>query len=183
MARSVDSMILDIIRREGGFVDHPADRGGPTNFGITHKTLARYLDREVTRDDIRKLSRTLAAEIYRRAYYLEPRIDALPPGIRAFLFDSAVNHGPRRAIKFLQTVLNASGFGPLDVDGLSGPKTRRQAKMAADRMGPWLLLALAEERRMFYRLIVERDPSQRVFLKGWMNRVAEFDRRDERVAA
>lgn len=183
MARSVDSMISDIIRREGGFVDHPADRGGPTNFGITHKTLARYLGREVTRNDVRKLSRTLAAEIYRRAYYLEPRIDALPPGIRAFLFDSAVNHGPRRAIKFLQTVLNAAGFGLLGVDGLAGPKTRGQAKIAADRMGPWLLLALAEERRMFYRLIVERDPSQRVFLKGWMNRVTEFDRRDERVTA
>lgn len=181
--RSVDSMINDIIRREGGFVDHPADRGGPTNFGVTHKTLARYLGREITREDVRSLSRELAAEIYRRSYYLEPRIDALPSGIRAFLFDSAVNHGPRRAIKFLQAVLNAAGFGPLGVDGLAGPKTRREAKSAEICMGPWLVAALAEERRMFYRLIVDRDPSQRVFLKGWMNRVAEFDYRTARLAA
>ncbi|MGI9501033.1 MAG: glycoside hydrolase family 108 protein [Geminicoccaceae bacterium] len=183
MTRSVDKMISDIIRREGGFVDHPADRGGPTRYGITHKTLARYLGRDVAREDVRRLSRELAAEIYRRAYYLEPRIDALPSSVRAILFDSAVNHGPRRAVRFLQAVLNAAGFGPLGIDGLAGPKTRRQAKRAEKTMGPWLLAALAEERRMFYRLIVERDPSQHVFLKGWMNRVAEFDHRVERQAA
>ena len=183
MAKSVDSMIDDIIRREGGFVDHPADRGGPTRYGITHKTLARYLGRDVTRDDVRQLSRELAAEIYRRAYYLEPRIDALPASVRAFLFDSAVNHGPRRAVRFLQQVLNAAGFGTLVVDGLAGPKTRRHAKAADEAMGSWLLAALAEERRMFYRLIVARDPSQRVFFDGWMKRVAEFDHRMERLAA
>lgn len=183
MARSVDSMIDDIIRREGGYVDHPADRGGPTNYGITHKTLARYLDREVTREDVRQLSKELAAEIYRRAYYLEPRLDALPSRVRPFLFDSAVNHGPRRAVRFLQQVLNAAGFGRLAVDGLAGPTTRHHAETGEKAMGPWLLAALAEERRIFYRLIVERDPSQQVFLKGWMNRVAEFDQGTERMAA
>ncbi len=183
MSKSVEAMIDDIIRREGGFVDHPADRGGPTNFGITQKTLSRYLGRKVTRDDVRRLSRELAAEIYRRAYYLEPRIDTLPKSIRAFLFDSAVNHGPRRAIRFLQQVCNAAGFGPLTVDGLLGPATRRRAVAGEREMGPWLLAALAEERRMFYRLIVERDPSQRVFFKGWMNRLAEFDRMIERLVA
>lgn len=183
MARSVESMINDIIRREGGFVDHPADRGGPTRYGITHKTLARYLGHEVTREDVQSLSRELAAEIYKRSYYLEPRIDALPTSTRSFLFDSAVNHGQRRAIKFLQQVLNAAGFGPLGVDGLAGPKTRHHAEKAEDTMGPWLLAALAEERRMFYRLIVERDPSQRVFFNGWMKRVAEFDYQTERLVA
>jgi lysozyme family protein len=183
VTKDVDTMIHDILRREGGFVDHPADRGGPTNFGITHKTLARYLGRDVSREDVRDLSRDLAVEIYRRAYYLEPRIDALPSGLQAFLFDSAVNHGPRRAVRFLQQVLNAAGFGALSIDGLAGPKTRQQAERAETAMGPWLLAALAEERRMFYRLIVERDPTQRVFLRGWMRRVAEFDQPNTRLAA
>lgn len=183
MTQSIDAMIDDIIRREGGFVDHPADRGGPTNFGITHKTLARYLGREVTRDDVRHLSRELATDIYRRAYYLEPRINGLPASVRAFLFDCAVNHGPRRAIRFLQRVCNAAGFVRLSVDGLAGPATRRQATAAEASMGPWLLAALVEERRIFYRLIVERDPSQRVFFQGWMNRVAEFDQAIEGMVA
>jgi lysozyme family protein len=175
-------MINDIIRRESGFVP-PADRGGPTCYGVTHKTLARYLGREVTREDVKNISRELAAEIYRRAYYLEPRIDSLSAAIRAFLFDSAVNNGPRRAIKLLQQVLNDAGFGKLGVDGLAGPMTWRQAEQAGDAMGSWLLAALIEERRMFYRLIVVRDPSQRVFLKGWMNHIADFDHRAEGVTA
>ncbi|MGI9493398.1 MAG: putative peptidoglycan-binding domain-containing protein, partial [Geminicoccaceae bacterium] len=114
---------------------------------------------------------------------LEPRIDAAPADIRAFLFDSAVNHGPRRAVRFLQQVCNEAGFGPLSVDGLFGPASRQQADAASDEMGTWLLAALTEERRMFYRLIVERDPSQRVFLNGWMNRLAEFDRMTEGAMA
>jgi lysozyme family protein len=181
--KSIEAMIDDVIRREGGFVDHPADRGGPTRFGITQKTLSRYLGRAAGKEEVRSLARDVAADIYRRAYYLEPRIDATPASIRAFMFDSAVNHGPRRAIRLLQQVCNGAGFGDLAVDGLLGPATRRQAGIAEDAMGPWLLAALAEERLMFYRQIVERDPSQQVFLKGWMNRLAEFDRMIERLVA
>ncbi|MGI9437130.1 MAG: glycoside hydrolase family 108 protein [Geminicoccaceae bacterium] len=183
MTQSVDSMIDDVIRREGGFVDHPADRGGPTKFGITQKTLARHLGRDVKPDDVRRLRLDLAADIYRSTYFMKPRIDSLPASIQAFLFDSAVNHGPRRAIRFLQLVCNAAGFGPLSADGLCGPATRGQAKAAESAMGPWLLAALAEERRIFYRLIVDRNPSQQVFFKGWMNRLAEFDKMIERMVA
>jgi lysozyme family protein len=65
-------MIHDVIRREGGFVDHPADRGGPTKFGITQKTLSRALGRQATTEDVRRLTREIAAEIYRRTYYTNP---------------------------------------------------------------------------------------------------------------
>jgi lysozyme family protein len=176
-------MIDDVIRREGGFVDHPADRGGPTKFGITQKTLMHALKKDVTTEDVRALSRDVAADIYRDIYFLGPRIDRLPASIQAFMFDSAVNHGPRRAVRFLQEVCNAAGFGPLGVDGICGPITRRKTTTAESTMGPWLLAALAEERRMFYRLIVDRDPSQRVFFKGWMNRLAEFDQMIEGMVA
>ncbi len=97
-------MIDDVIRREGGIVDHPADRGGPTHFGIIQRTLTRYLGRKTNKHDARKLSRELASEIDRRAYYLETRLDTLPERVRAFLFDSAVNHGSRWAIQLMQQV-------------------------------------------------------------------------------
>jgi hypothetical protein len=43
-------------------------------------------------------------------------------------------------------------------------------------MGDWLLAALVEERRNLYLALVERQPEQRVFLRGWLSRLAEFDR-------
>lgn len=182
MATTVEQMIDDILRREGGFVDHPADSGGPTNFGITQRTLSRYLGRAVSVGEVRRLSRELAEEIYRTEFFLAPRIDTLPPRIQPFAFDSAANHGPQRAIRFVQQVCNATGFGPLDVDGVCGPATRRAAQEADQAMGDWFLAALVEERRNFYRLIVQNDPSQEVFLNGWMNRVAEFDAHARLVA-
>ena len=183
MSRSVEQMIDDVIRREGGYVDHPQDRGGPTKFGITQATLSRHLGRPASAEDVRGLERAVAAEIYRREYYGKPRLDLLPERIQPFLFDAAVNHGPGRAVRFVQEVCNDAGFGPLAVDGACGPLTGRVAGAAERAMGDWLLAALVEERRNFYVALVERDPAQRVFLKGWLNRLAEFDVPMERLVA
>lgn len=174
--KSVDELITDILRREGGYVDHPADRGGPTNFGITQKTLSRYKGYAVSAEHVKNLDVEVARDIYERDYYYGPGIHKLPHQIQPFLFDSAVNHGPRRAIKFAQSVSNQAGYvPPLDVDGAVGPKTRKGVEWAMRRMGPLYLKALFEERKNFYRLIVEHNPSQQVFLRGWMNRVNEFE--------
>ena len=108
----VETMIDEILVKEGGYVNHPADRGGPTNFGITQKTLSRYLEVAVTAEMVKALDVETARDIYELNYYRIPRIDKLPPPIQPFLFDSAVNHGPRRAIKFLQEVCNDAGYGP-----------------------------------------------------------------------
>lgn len=173
---TVDEMIDDILRREGGYVNHPADRGGPTKFGITQKTLSAYIGRVALAKDVENMSEDLAREIYERNYFNGPRIDRLPEAIQPFIFDCAVNHGPRRAIKFVQSVCNQAGFSPaLDVDGAMGPQTRKAAEWAQQEMGDVFLKALLEERRNFYRVIVEHNPSQAVFLNGWMNRVNEFE--------
>lgn len=185
---SIDAMIDDVIRREGGFVDHPADRGGPTKFGITQASLAQYCGRKVTTADVAALSRDRAKHIYRRDFYQAPRIDQLPARIQPFVFDAAVNHGPARAICLVQQICNRAGFGAprsaaggtapdglLAVDGVCGPKTVRAAHDADWAMKEWLLAALVEERRNFYRAIVERDPGQAVFLKGWLARLREFE--------
>jgi lysozyme family protein len=183
MTPAVDQMIDDVIRREGGFVNHPRDRGGATNFGITQSTLSRHLGRPASVDDVRGLSRVVAGEIYRREYFEGPRLDRLPARVQAFVFDAAVNHGPARAIRFVQQVCDDAGFGPLAVDGACGPATQRAATLAERVMGAWLLAALVEERRNFYVALVERDPGQRVFLRGWLNRLTEFDVPMERLVA
>ena len=78
---------------------------------------------------------------------------------------------------------NGAGFGPLAVDGACGPRTSLAAADAERAMGDWLLAALVEERRNFYLALVERRPEQRVFLDGWLNRLAEFDVPMERLVA
>ena len=58
----ISAPIDEVIAREGGYGHHPADRGGPTNFGIT-QAVARA---NGYAGDMRKLPRTLAETIYRR---------------------------------------------------------------------------------------------------------------------
>jgi lysozyme family protein len=172
---TVDGMIEDRIRREGGFVDRPADRGGPSKFGLAQAALARSLGGAATARDVAVLTPDRARQIYRRDYYHGPGIDRLPARIQPLLFDSAVDHGPGRAIMLLQQVCNLAGFARLLVDGVCGPRTIRAAHDAAWAMQDWLLAALVEERRSFCHALVEHDPSQAVFLAGWLARLREFD--------
>lgn len=177
--QSVREMIDNILRREGGYVDHPDDRGGATNYGITIGTLSRYLGRAALKSDVRNLSEDVARDIYERNYFEGPRIHRLPEAIQPFIFDCAVNHGPRRAIKFVQSVVNQTGYQPrLSEDGAMGPNTRKGAEWAQAQMGDLFLSALLEERRNFYHTIVATRPSQEVFLKGWLNRVKEFEQEE-----
>jgi len=174
---SVNEMIDDILRAEGGFVDHPADRGGPTKFGITQKTLSNYYGRAALRQEVEALEEDVARAIYEKNYYYAPRIDDLPTLVQPFIFDCAVNHGPRTAIKFIQRVCNQAGYTPqLSDDGAMGPNTKRAAYWAERKMDIIFLRALFEERRNFYEVIVNSRPSQSVFLAGWMNRVDKFER-------
>lgn len=171
--KTVDDLIDDVIRREGGFVDYPHDRGGPTKYGITQRTLEERYGRRVTVDEVREMPESTARRIYADRYYKGPRIDELPAIIRPQVFDIAVNSGPVRAIKMLQDAIDAAGF-PCDKDGIIGPNTRRQCFAAVELMGEHLINALVTLRELFYFRICARDPSQKVFLQGWLRRAGEF---------
>ncbi|MEM7047234.1 MAG: glycosyl hydrolase 108 family protein [Pseudomonadota bacterium] len=167
-------MIDDVISREGGFVNHPDDRGGATNYGITQATLSAWLGRRARLAEVQNLDIDTARAIYARRYLSAPRIDTLTQRIVPFVFDTAVLHGPRSAIRLLQRVLNRAGFGKVCVDGVIGPQTRKACEAADRVMGPYLLDALCEQRRAIYHRIVARNPSQKVFLRGWLNRLKHF---------
>ncbi len=171
---NVEQMIDDILRREGGFVNHLSDRGGPTNFGITMRTLASWRSpAPVDLSHVRNLKIDEAREIYRSNYFSGPKLDKLPTAIQPLMFDMSINHGPASAIKLLQQVLNDSGQ-PCDIDGGIGDETLRCAKGASTAMGKALINALVARRVHLYRQIVAGDESQRVFLAGWLNRANEF---------
>jgi lysozyme family protein len=164
----IDTILDEIIRREGGYVNHPADRGGPTNFGITAQTLGswRKLGRPATAAEVQALTEPEARAIYRQQYITGPGFDAIThSALLHLLVDAGVHSGPKRAVQWLQTALGVTA------DGVIGPKTRA-ALVAADQ-GVLYGKVLGQRLRHLGRLITH-DPKQSAFAAGWMNRMAEF---------
>ncbi len=172
--KQIEKMIDEVLKKEGGFVDHKNDRGGPTNYGITQKTLSKWFGRHATVSDVRNLKVETAKGIYRQNYYYIPSINELPFEIQPIVFDSSINHGPKRAVKFVQSVINKARFGPTVVDGIIGSKTRVAAFKADDEMCAYFNNAIVDERINFYKKIVINDKTQEVFIKGWLARAESF---------
>ena len=117
MKANFDKCFEWLLAHEGGFVDHPEDPGGMTNLGITRQTLERFLWRDVTEGEMRSLTPAVVEPVYRALYWGKVRADNLPSGIDWAVFDWAVNSGPPRAAKALQSLV---GVTP---DGAVGPIT------------------------------------------------------------
>lgn len=162
---------LDVVlRHEGGYVNHPADPGGATNFGITIATLSRWRGVPVSKADVRSLSRNEAAVIYRVRYWDAVRADEMPVGLDLALFDFAVNSGPARAIATLQKVLDVAA------DGRLGPVT--QAALGKRAAGD-VTRALCARRLAFLQGLATFP----VFGRGWARRVENIEREAGRLAA
>jgi len=149
---------------EGGFAQHKADNGGATNRGISLRFL-RSVQPEATDETVRNMTHEEAAGLYLKYFWL-PCYDTMPQDVSCRVFDMAVVSGPVQAAKCIQRALLACGQ-PMKDDGIIGNKT-----MAAIRTTkPELLLpALRSEMAAHFRCIVARDPSQHVFLDGWLKR-------------
>lgn len=160
-------IVAAVLAREGGFVDNPADTGGPTNMGVTLAALFAWRKRPVTIADLKALTRQEAAAIYQKRYIVAPGFDAISnPAMRALVVDSGVNHGPEDAVRFMQRAL-----GGLKVDGVFGPLTRAAVNAAAPLR--LYVRTCAERMREYGRLITAR-PADSVFAAGWSDRVADF---------
>ena len=176
-------ILLDaLLAREGGYANHPADRGGETNWGITLAT-ARAAG---FAGQMRDLPRTLARDIYCRRYWTGPGFDKvaeLAPAVAAELFDTGVNMGPAVATGFLQRALNALNRGGHDwsdiqVDRRIGPVTLAAlGKLAAVRGAAGtrvLLRAINALQGARYIELTEQRPANEAFAFGWLDkRVSE----------
>lgn len=147
-----------LLKHEGGFVDDPHDRGSQTNMGISKKSYPN--------EDIKNLTVERAGEFYKRDYWNPMKCDNLPSGIDFLIFDFGVNSGSITAIKTLQRALNRFGCN-LVCDGFIGKRTLAKA----EELGRSIITDLLNERRIFYDKIIQNDPSQERFRRGWMNRV------------
>lgn len=149
---NLDQALVHLLGNEGGFVDHPEDPGGATNFGITQRTarLNGYLG------DMRNFTVSQAIEIYHKSYWAPIKADQLPDTLRFHVFDAAVNSGPTQAIKWLQ---RAAGVAE---DGVIGPRTIAAAA------------AVSPAKYNGIRLRFMTDLSTwATFGKGWARRIAD----------
>lgn len=175
-------LVAAVIDREGGYVSHKSDRGGPTNYGITQA---------VARDngysgDMRALPRSLAVRIYEARYWTSNRLDSIAPisaTLAEYLFDFGVHSGPGRAAQELQRTLNVLNnrgklFADLAVDGAVGPSTLNALADYRKLRGGAGVHVLAESvngvRIAFCRGLAERDPRQEDFAYGWFHRVVNL---------
>ena len=179
----VDELIEELIEREGGYVNHPADKGGPTRFGITEAVARAHGFRGPMAD----LPREEAEAIYRRLYWLRPGFDQVAKRtqrVAAELFDTGANMGPAVAATFLQRALTALNRGGKDYpdlvpDGRVGPATiaaldaflGARGKSGGETVLLRSLEALQGER---YLRLAEKRPANEAFLYGWLaNRIGK----------
>lgn len=181
---SVDDIIGDILRREGGFVNDPDDPGGATNHGVTIHTMRRLGvdvdgDNDVDINDVRQLSRERAATIYKEHYFMRPGIAGLPDSLHASVFDMYVNAGGG-AITILQKLLVRFGFS-VSVDGALGPQTTAATNAAFAAAPDHIVDAYGIARRNYYYSLADNRPASRKYARrrdggkgGWIRRAEEF---------
>ncbi len=182
--KSIYDIAMEIVAREGGYVNDPDDRGGATNYGVTLATMQRLgidltQDGRVTEADLRKLTRARAAEIFVQHYFKETRLDQLPEALQASVFDMYVNAGSN-AVRVLQRMLAQMGFD-LEADGALGALTIKAAHEAARAAPEHIADSYAIARRNYYYSLGDARPASRKFARarsggkgGWILRAEAF---------
>lgn len=188
LAAAVALILGAVYASEGGFVDHPNDPGGATNYGVTEKVARaagyrgsmRHFPKHCS-GPITVCADTIYFERYIRAPGFLPVI-AAEPAVGGELVDSAVNFGPRRPSCWFQQSLNELGHAALRVDCRVGPRSLAayqglQLRLGKVRACVATLDRLDAKQAAEYRRLVARNPKLGVFLKGWLaRRVGNIDR-------
>ena len=169
---SFDLAIPTIIKHEGGFVDHPKDPGGATNWGVS----LRYLrslghigdfdsDGDIDADDIRQMPKEFALKLYREQWWDKNHyFRIVDQALATKVFDLAINMGSKQAHKLLQRACWMLGQKITD-DGVLG-NISFKAINALDAKK--LLIEFKRLAIQFYKLLNKPE-----FIKGWLARVKD----------
>lgn len=166
----VQLLVPKILRWEGGYVNHPNDKGGPTNKGITIATYRTYCKKKgmpaPTTADLKNISDDEWMDILKTLYWDRWRADEIECQSIANLVVDWVWGSGVWGIIFPQRVLGVND------DGIVGKITLSAINDYPDRSELFKKLWL--RRKQHFQNIVEADPSQGVFLKGWLNRLNDY---------
>lgn len=160
MKQNFDHSLEMLLHHEGGFVNHPKDPGGVTNLGVTKKVFEKWVGREVSVDEMKALTPTDVAPIYKKNYWDKLRADDLPAGLDFAAFDWGVNSGTGRPAKVIQKYISAKQ------DGVIGAKS---LALVAENDPSKMIQYLYEQRQKFYERLKTFD----TFGQGWTRRNQE----------
>ena len=163
--QGLDAALALLLEEEGGWSDHPNDRGGKTMWGITQATYDAWRKKKKRPlQTVRNVRKEEARELYESEYWKTSGCDRLPWPISYITFDAAVNSGPSRAVKWTQGGLGCS------TDGKVGPTTLAAASRVVAEGDAKGLLAIVDQRVQFLSKLIRTDNSQLAFLLGWWRR-------------
>lgn len=162
MRINYEACLKAVLKWEGGYVNHPLDPGGATNYGVTQARYDQYRrDNKWPLRHVKQIAGDEVRAIYRKYYWNAIKGDQLPAGIDLAVFDYAVNSGPSRAVKHLQKIIGVK------VDGILGQQTLN----AIFSMYPDTIVnRLCDRRQRFVRGLSIYS----TFGRGWENRIRDI---------
>lgn len=153
-------IIEKTLKHEGGYSNNSSDTGGETKYGISKRSYPNV--------DIKNLTLEQAKAIYKRDFWSNQGYSSIEDlDLASKVFDLGVNMGAKKATMLLQRALKANGFKTIEDDGIYGSATAIALKNADSKK---VLIALRSEAAGYYRSLAAANQSQKIFLKGWLNR-------------
>jgi lysozyme family protein len=148
MTARFDKFFNHLLGAEGGYVNNKNDKGGATNYGVTQVVYDSYRKvRKLNPNPVKNITLDEAKNIYLINYYATIKAEAIPDEAVAYIL--------------------------FDLAVNSGCGTANKIRKEVGDNACDLLTRRAE----LYNNIVAGNPSQKVFLKGWLarlNNVAKF---------
>ncbi len=170
----IDEAFEHILDVEAGYQNNPNDTGNftedntniGTNRGITPDAYKAYFGEYPSVEEMQNLSKEQALEIYKENYFKKPKFDLIEdPNLQAAVVDFGVNSGTTRAVKALQSLVGSTP------DGHMGPETIEKVNNYEGDV----LSDFYNMRREYIENIVEKNPKNKVFEKGWQNRIDKME--------
>lgn len=161
------SLGYKIMQLEGGYANHPYDKGGPTMKGVTFKTFKSFFGEDSSLTDLLHITDEQWFLIFKTGYWDAVNADnIINQSIADIVVDFAYMSGPRTAIKKIQKALK------LKCDGVVGPDTLNMLNGSDPEL---IFETIKEARRKFFDDIVAKDIRQLRFKQGWYNRLNKFN--------